>query len=82
MAGMRQAGPLAIAFMMLVLLPPAVYVASVGPAIWCRDKGIVSEDTVIAVYWPLAKALLHPTLGPPINRYCELWTKPDPPPAY
>jgi len=78
---MRQASPVAIALLLLVFLVPPMYVASAGPAIWCRDRGIISQETLITLYWPIGSAEGWPVVGRAIHWYFNLWYTPQAPAA-
>jgi hypothetical protein len=70
---MRKATSLWIAVLVFTLLFPPLYVASCGPAIWCRDRGIISQDTMLAVHWPVMALEKVPIVGRLVFRYLDLW---------
>jgi hypothetical protein len=76
MPGMRQTNPVAIAILLFVFLVPPGYVASAGPAIWCRDRGIISQETLITLYWPISSVEGLPFVGRAIHWYFNLWYTP------
>jgi hypothetical protein len=52
----RQSGGVAISVAIVVLvvvLLPLLYVASLGPAVWLLDHGYIAPRPVLIVYWPL-----------------------------
>jgi hypothetical protein len=58
----------------LVLLLIAGYLLSVGPAIYLRENGRISPDTVSRVYAPLGWLESHSDLFRVcLTRYAELW---------
>lgn len=69
-----------ILILLAALCLPA-YLASVGPAAWCRDRKIISHGTYVAVYLPVGLICDYvPVLGPALLDYLELWTPPQVPP--
>jgi len=52
---MRHASPLIIAALLCIFLLPPLYVASCGPAIWCRDHGLIPQSTLVTVYAPVGR---------------------------
>jgi hypothetical protein len=46
---------LAAIILLAVVLLPALYVASLGPAVWLIERGYIPEDspTPGVIYWPL-----------------------------
>ena len=78
---MRRSNPIAIAILLLVLLLPPAYVASVGPAIWCRDRGIISQETMGTLYWPVSAGFRLPVVGRALQWYCDHWYTPKQSPA-
>jgi hypothetical protein len=44
---------LASILLLVVVLLPALYVASLGPAVWLLDHHLVSPQPVLVIYWPL-----------------------------
>jgi len=80
---MRASSPIVVAVLLCIIILPPFYVASCGPAIWCRDRGIVDQGTVLVVYWPVSWAMQNvPIVGSAIDRYLRLWYSPNlwPPP--
>jgi hypothetical protein len=79
--GMRRSvSPVLLTLVLALFLLPPLYVASAGPVIWCRDRRIVTQGQVDAVYWPLAWTITHvPLVGKAINSYCRLWSTPEVP---
>jgi hypothetical protein len=51
---------LAVVIVLALIVLPALYVASVGPAVWLIDKGYISKESAMlqAIYWPL-ETLVH-----------------------
>jgi hypothetical protein len=78
---MRQASPAAIAVLLFVALLLPLYVAGTGPAIWCRDHDVISQETLLRMYWPLAHAEGWPVVGRAFHWYIQLWHTPKQPPA-
>ena len=62
-----------IAVLLIAFLLPPLYVASVGPAIWCRDRGIISQPMLMTVYGPVGKLFDVRFVGRHIHWYCSLW---------
>jgi hypothetical protein len=74
---MNRSSPVSVALLILAFVSPLLYVASCGPAIWCRDRGIISQRQVIAVYTPVGWTIENvPIVGGMINKYCNLWSTP------
>jgi hypothetical protein len=73
---MRRGSPVAIAILLIVFIAPPAYVASVGPAIWCRNRGVISQETLATVYWPIKNADVWPVVGWAFHRYFNLWHTP------
>ena len=51
-----------------------LYVLSVGPAVWCMERGIISESAYENAYLPLVKCTsMIPPLYWLIDEYAVLW---------
>ena len=62
-----------LAFLLLVLLP-ILYFLSLGPAILLVNQGVVNEDTLEIVYFPVILVYdVMPPLQAPIDWYIRLW---------
>jgi hypothetical protein len=46
----------AVAFVVLLLVLPALYVLSIGPAVWLVNHGYVDENIAETFYFPLLAA--------------------------
>lgn len=65
---------MAIAIGILVCLLPALYVLSIGPALWLNRIGVLRPKTVDVVYQPIytaARANRH--IAGSLNWYQSLW---------
>lgn len=52
----------------------ALYVLSVGPAVWCMERGFISEQTLEMVYLPLIQITsLHPPTYWLLDEYATWW---------
>ena len=62
-----------LAFLVLLLLP-ILYFLSVGPAILLVNQGVVNEEVLDIVYFPLIQIYdLMPALQAPMDWYLSLW---------
>src|SRR5262245_40461888 len=83
---MRVSGSAAaVVCVVILVLVPLLYVASVGPAVWSASRGYIGEWALV-VYFPLELlADACEPIGTALERYVELWDTPvvmsSPPPA-
>ncbi len=60
--------------LLLVGVMPLLYALSVGPAVWCMERGWVTESALTTFYWP---AIYLTSQFPPIYQlwddYATLW---------
>jgi hypothetical protein len=63
---------IAVAFIVLLLVLPALYVLSIGPAIWLVNHGYVDENIAETVYLPLLAAVEKFTW---LERLLEPWVQ-------
>lgn len=69
----RQRGPFVGCLAVAVVLLPALYVLSVGPAIWLHHHGYLTDSAAI-IYVPLG--YLHESwkpIGDAMDWYMDLW---------
>ena len=66
-----------IAVLLVAFLLPPFYVVSAGPAIWCRDRRIIQQRTLMAIYGPLDYAYRIPVLGSACHWYWSKWHRPE-----
>lgn len=60
----------------LILLLPVLYVGSIGPAVWLREHGAVSQNTILAVYAPITWLNDNSTtFRDALQSYLDLWVK-------
>ena len=65
----------AIAAILLVVLPPA-YVLSIGPAIWLRERGWISEATSRTIYEPVMFCVRRSSWAHGwVGWYANLWKR-------
>jgi hypothetical protein len=81
--GMERQGKSGWAILVIaVVLLPALYILSVGPAVWLHSRGAVSERVVTTAYLPLELAADRSDLVMDvIVRYIDLWDGPNGPTA-
>ena len=79
----KRGGAAAVLVVVIALtLLPMLYVASSGPAIVCRDRGVISQETLVTIYWPVSWAIQNvPVAGRALDWYCNLWHTPKVQPA-
>ena len=62
-------------FVVAMYLVPVFYVLSSGPAIYLFKTGVVSEGTLLTIYWPLRSlSQTSPTFGSFMDGYAQLWS--------
>ncbi len=53
---------------------PVLYVLSTGPAVLLRDRGVITQDSFLCFYLPVAWAIQHLSyFHVALNFYLELW---------
>jgi len=62
-----------ITMLLVAFVLPLFYVASAGPAIWCRDRGIISQRTLVTAYGLVGWLSDAPWVGRPVTWYCNQW---------
>lgn len=76
MAGMKRssgAAPISIGIVLVVL--PMLYLLAFGPAVYLFESDVISEDTLLTAYAPVAWLVdKSETFGKFIEWYCWLWT--------
>jgi hypothetical protein len=72
----RQTSPVILAILVSLFGACVLYVLSAGPAVMLRDRGMISQDTILTIYAPLR---LIQWLGPIdslFDAYLSLWSNP------
>lgn len=62
-----------IAVLLVAFLLPLLYVASAGPAIWCRDRAIIPQRTLATVYSPVVMLYEVPVMRHYVHWYLSKW---------
>jgi hypothetical protein len=74
----KSVSPVLLALVLALFLVPPLYVVSAGPAIWCHDRGIISQRAMTTCYWPVSWTIEHvPIVGRAVNSYCLFWYTPE-----
>jgi hypothetical protein len=82
----RSSGSAAIvvALLLLLVLAPALYVASVGPVVWLVERGLLNtepDSAVVVIYSPLESAVeSSDSTQIAMNWYLSFFRKPRPEP--
>jgi hypothetical protein len=48
--------PIATIALLLIISAAIVYVLSIGPSVWLRNHGFISQPTLLTIYYPLLAA--------------------------
>jgi hypothetical protein len=68
-----QSGGSSLVVFWLLLLAPALYVLSFGPAVWLHERDYVSTEFVLTWYAPVKWLHVHTFLAKPLEWYANLW---------
>lgn len=73
-AGDAPAGPRNpwVTWLVWLILAPVLYVLSIGPMWWLEAKGLLPEQTVDFVYYPLI--IFGEEFPAPLQQYIGWWT--------
>jgi len=66
--------PILAILVLVLVLAPAIYVASLGPAVWLYEHQYVAPRVLVVVYWPLELlAQASPAAGDLLEWYGNLF---------
>ncbi len=70
----RNSSVAIVTIAVVVLLLPALYILSTGPAVWMLKNGIITDDQLHTAYAPVAWLAEHvPLFAQVIEAYARLW---------
>ena len=71
----RSIGAVPVTIGIVLVVLPMLYVLAFGPAVYLFETDVISEDTLLTAYAPVAwLADQSKTFGEFIEWYCWLWT--------
>jgi hypothetical protein len=70
----KRSAPVIVVWLIAIFALVSLYLLSTGPAVLLRDKGIISQQTIVRVYTPVQWLYGVPFFAGAMESYLSFWS--------